>query len=132
MCFKIHVLGHFRLLKLDAPIQVPRRLRKPQELLQALIALGGTEVNAGALIDALWPDSEGDAAYHALESALYRLRQLLGARDAVRMEGGKVSLSRDQVWVDAWEFEQQLQRPHDPRANGIERIGRLRQHYQRH
>jgi DNA-binding SARP family transcriptional activator len=57
MCFKVHVLGHFRLLKLDEPIQVPRRLRKPQELLQALIALGGTEVGAGALIDALWPGS---------------------------------------------------------------------------
>src|SRR5260221_2097669 len=132
MCFKIHVLGHFRLLKLDVPIQVPLRLRKPQELLQALIAFGGTEVSAGALIDALWPDSEGDAAYHALESALYRLRQLLGARDAVRMEGGKASLSRDQWWVDLWEFEEQLQRPHDPQANHIESIGRLQLLYQGH
>jgi hypothetical protein len=69
------------------------RLRKPQELLQALVAFGGTEVSAGVLIDALWPNSEGDAAYHALESALHRSRQLLGARDAVRMDGGKVSLS---------------------------------------
>jgi len=34
-------------------------------------------------------DSEGDAAYHALESALYRLRQLLGARDAVLMEAAR-------------------------------------------
>src|ERR1700732_5345622 len=66
MCFKIHVLGHFRLLKSDVPIQVPRRLRKPQELLQALIALGGTEVGAGALIDALWPESAGVAVYPAL------------------------------------------------------------------
>ena len=92
--FRVHVLGRFRLLTGGAPIIIPPRLRKPQELLQALIAFGGTEVSAGVLIDALWPDSEGDAAYHALESALYRLRQLLGARDAVRMEGGKVSLNR--------------------------------------
>jgi len=70
----VHVLGRFRLLGGDTPITVPPRLRKPQELLQALIAFGGTEVSAGVLIDALWPDSEGDAAYHALESALYRLR----------------------------------------------------------
>jgi len=89
-------------------------------------------VSAGVLIDALWPDSEGDAAYHALESALYRLRQLLGARDAVRMEGGKVSLNRDQLWVDMWKFEEELQRPHDPEANRIERIGRLRRLYQGH
>jgi hypothetical protein len=130
--FRVHVLGRFRLLTGDTPITIPPRLRKPQELLQALIAFGGTEVSAGVLIDALWPDSEGDAAYHALESALYRLRQLLGARDAVRMEGGKVSLNRDQLWVDMWEFEEELQRPHDPEANGIERIGRLRLLYQGH
>ena len=129
---RVHVLGRFRLTMGDTPLTIPPRLRKPQELLQALIAFGGTEVGAGVLIDALWPDSEGDAAYHALESALYRLRQLLGARDAVRMEGGKVSLNRDQLWVDKWELEEELQRPHDPEANAIDRIGRLRLLYQGH
>jgi LuxR family transcriptional regulator, maltose regulon positive regulatory protein len=127
--FRIHVLGRFRVLTGDTPIAIPPRLRKPQELLQALIAFGGTEVSPGALIDALWADSEGDAAYHALESALYRLRRLLGAHDAVRMEGGKVSLNRDQLWVDMWEFEEELQLPHDPKAPDIERIGRLRRLY---
>jgi two-component SAPR family response regulator len=130
--FRIHVLGRFRLLTGDTPNIIPPRLRKPRELLQALIAFGGTEVSADVLIDALWPDSEGDAAYHALESALYRLRQLLGARDAVRMEGGKASLDRDQLWVDMWEFEDELRRPHDPEVSGIERIGRLRRLYQGH
>jgi LuxR family transcriptional regulator, maltose regulon positive regulatory protein len=130
--FRVHVLGRFRLFTGDTPITIPPRLRKPQELLQALIAFGGTEVSAGMLIDALWPDSEGDAAYHALESALYRLRHLLGARDAVRMEGGKASLNRDQLWVDMWAFEEELQRPRDPKANGIEGIGRLRRLYQGH
>jgi LuxR family transcriptional regulator, maltose regulon positive regulatory protein len=130
--FRVHVLGRFRLLTGSAPIIIPPRLRKPQELLQALIAFGGAEVSAGVLIDALWPDSEGDAAYHALESALYRLRQLLGARDAVRMEGGKVSLDRNQLWVDMWEIEEELQSPHDPAANAFERIGRLRLLYQGH
>jgi LuxR family maltose regulon positive regulatory protein len=130
--FRVHVLGRFRLLTGGAPVIIPPRLRKPQELLQALIAFGGAEVSAGVLIDALWPDSEGDAAYHALESTLYRLRQLLGTRDAVRMEGGKVSLDTEQLWVDMWEFEEELQRPHDPAANGIERMGRLRRLYQGH
>ena len=130
--FRVHVLGRFRLLTPDAHIAVSPRSRKPQELLQALIAFGGTEVSAGRLIDALWPDSEGDAAYHALESALYRLRQLLGARDALRMEGGKVSLNRDQFWVDLWEFEQELRHSHDPGADGVEWISRLRSLYQGH
>jgi LuxR family transcriptional regulator, maltose regulon positive regulatory protein len=130
--FRVHVLGRFRMFTGDTPITIPPRLRKPRELLQALIAFGATEVSAGVLIDALWPDSEGDAAYHALESALYRLRQLLGARNAVRMEGGKVSLNRDRLWVDMWEFEEELRHPHDPEANAIERISRLRGLYQGH
>jgi LuxR family transcriptional regulator, maltose regulon positive regulatory protein len=130
--FRVHVLGHFRLLTADIPISIPPRLRRPQELLQALIAFGGTEVSAGLLIDALWPDSEGDAAYHALENALYRLRQLLGARDAVRMEGGKVSLNRNQLWVDMWEFEEEMRRRHNPERDDIEGIGRLQRLYQGH
>jgi LuxR family maltose regulon positive regulatory protein len=130
--FRVHVLGAFRILTGDTPITIPPRSRKPQEVLQALIAFGGTEVSAGVLIDALWPDSEGDAAYHALETALYRLRQLLGARDAVRMEGGAVSLNRAQLWVDVWEFEKELQRPRDTEAHGIEKIRRLRLLYQGH
>jgi LuxR family transcriptional regulator, maltose regulon positive regulatory protein len=130
--FRVHVLGHFRLFTGDTAILSPPRLRKPQELLQALIAFGGTEVSAGMLIDALWPDSEGDAAYHALENALYRLRRLLGVHDAVRMERSKVSLDRDQLWVDMWEFEEELQRPHDSKADGTEKIGRPRHLYQGH
>jgi LuxR family maltose regulon positive regulatory protein len=129
---RVYVLGHFRLLTGDTPITIPPRLRKPQELLQALIAFGGAEVSAGVLIDALWPDSEGDAGYHALEMALHRLRRLLGARDAVRMEGGKLSLNRDQLRVDMWEFEEELQRSHDPEAKNVERIGFLRRLYQGH
>jgi two-component SAPR family response regulator len=130
--FRVHVLGRFRLFAGNTPVIIPPRLRKPLELLQVLIALGGIEVNAGALIDSLWPDSDGDAAYHALESALYRLRRLLGSHDAVRMGGGKVSLNRDQLCVDMWQLEEELGRPHDPKENGIERIGRLRLLYQGH
>jgi two-component SAPR family response regulator len=101
-------------------------------VLQALIAFGGTEVSAGVLIDALWPDSEGDAVYHALETALYRLRQLLGARDAVRMVRGKVSLSRNQLWIDMWQLEEELRNRHGSEANDIEGIVRLRRLYQGH
>jgi LuxR family maltose regulon positive regulatory protein len=129
--FRVHVLGRFRILSGNTPLAIPARLRKPQELLQAVIAFGGREVSAGLLIDALWPDSEGDAAYHALESALYRLRQLLGSRDAIQMEGGKVSLNRDRLWVDVWEFEEELKRPRTETYD-TEGISRLRRLYQGH
>src|ERR1700678_972399 len=128
--FRVHVLGPFRILTGNTPLTIPPGLRRAQQVLQALIAFGGTEVSAGVLIDALWPESEGDAAYHALETALYRLRQLLGARDAVRMEGGAVSLNRAQLWVDMWEFEKELQRPRDTEVHGIAKIRCLRLLYQ--
>jgi LuxR family maltose regulon positive regulatory protein len=129
---RVHVLGPFRIFTGNTPITIPPGFRKPLEVLQALIAFGGTEVSAGVLIDALWPDSEGDAAYHALESALYRLRRLLGPRDSVRMVRGKVSLSRDQLWIDMWQLEEELRHRHGPESNDIERIGRLRRLYQGH
>jgi LuxR family transcriptional regulator, maltose regulon positive regulatory protein len=131
--FEVHVLGRFRLLKDDAPIRFSRRTqRKPLELLQALIAFGGTDIGAGTLTDALWPDSEGDAGYHALESALYRLRQLLGAPDAITMAGGKLSLNPRQFWVDKWAFERELQMGTGRVTDAAGRLARIRQLYEGH
>jgi two-component SAPR family response regulator len=127
---RVFVLGRFRVLKHDAPIRFSRRQqRKPLELLQALIALGGTEVGAGKLTDALWPDSEGDAGYHALESALYRLRQLLDAPSAIVMAGGKLTLDRRQVWVDMWAFESELRAANVDDSSPTERLARMRELY---
>ena len=126
---RVFVLGRFRLLKDGAPIRFSRRAqRRPLELLQALIAFGGTEVSAGRLIDALWPDSEGDAGYHALESTLYRLRQLLGSPSAVAMAGGKLTLDRRQIWVDMWAFEGEL-RMGARQADAAKRLARMRELY---
>jgi DNA-binding SARP family transcriptional activator len=131
--FKVYMLDGFRLLQTGGPIRLSRRgQRKPLELLQALIAFGATEVPARALIDALWPDSEGDAGYHALESALYRLRQMLGAADAVRMASSRLTLDRGQFWVDLWEFEHELQSARSGETNITERVGRIRQLYAGH
>jgi LuxR family transcriptional regulator, maltose regulon positive regulatory protein len=131
--FKVYVLGRFRLLKADAPVVFSRRAqRKPLELLQALIAFGATEVTARALTDALWPDSEGDAGYHALESALYRLRQLLDAPDAVRMASSRLTLDRGQFWVDMWEVENELQSAGRDVVNMPERLCHIRQLYEGH
>jgi LuxR family maltose regulon positive regulatory protein len=131
--FKVFVLGRFQLLKDDVPIGIPRQQqRKPLELLQALIALGGTDVGAVKLTDALWPDSEGDAGYHALESALYRLRRMLGAPSAVVMAGGRLTLDRRQVWVDMWAFESELRTGYADGSSAAERLARLRALYPGH
>ncbi|MGO9993047.1 MAG: AfsR/SARP family transcriptional regulator [Steroidobacteraceae bacterium] len=131
--FRVSVLGAFRLLKGDAPIRCSRRMQKKTlELLQALIAFGGTEVAAGKLIDTLWPDSDGDAGYHALESALYRLRLLLGAPGAVVMAGSKLSLDRQYFWVDMWAFEKELHASADHSDDVAVRFARIRDLYQGH
>jgi DNA-binding SARP family transcriptional activator len=131
--FKVHVLGRFQFLKDDAPIEFSRRTQaKPLELLQALVAFGGTEVSAGSLTDALWPDSDGDAAYRALESALHRLRALLGAGDAVRMADSKLSLDRRQFWVDMWEFEREIKCYGRSDAELVQRFARARELYTGH
>ena len=106
---RIFALGGFRVLKDGTEIRFARKTQKrPLELLQALVALGGSEVAVSVLAEALWPGAEGDAAHHSLENALYRLRQLLGSNDALRLAGGRLSLDRDRCWVDVWTLECRL------------------------
>jgi LuxR family maltose regulon positive regulatory protein len=131
--FKVYVFGSFQVLKGDAPIRFSRRAqKKPLELLQALIAFGGTDVAASSLTDALWPDSNGDAGYHTLESALYRLRLLLGAPGAVTMAGSKLTLDRRYFWVDMWAFEQELQANAEHGSDAAVRFEGIREFYRGH
>src|SRR4029077_12351618 len=130
---KIYSLGHFSVLKDGAPIRFARRTQKrPLELLQALIAFGGIEVAVSTLTEALWPDSEGDTAYHAFESVLYRLRQLLGSAGALVLVGGKLSLDARSCWVDVWAFERELDAARAGDANPEQTLERLRQLYRGH
>src|SRR5262249_15853347 len=61
--------------------------RKPLELLKALIALGPGDVSEIRLVEALWPESEGDKAKHAFESTLSRLPKLIGVDQAFCLSG---------------------------------------------
>ena len=99
----------FKVLKGGEEIRFARKTQKrPLELLQALIAHGGTDVAVTTLTESLWSEAEGDAAYHAFENTLYRLRQLLGSAGAVTLSGGKVSLDARRCWVDVWALERQV------------------------
>lgn len=105
---KVFTLGRFSLLVNDMPLHSQGKVqRKTLELLQALIALGGRDLDATTLTQALWPDAEGDAAHHALESCVHRLRKLIG-REAVAMHGGRIGLDPQRCWVDAWALERSL------------------------
>jgi DNA-binding SARP family transcriptional activator len=70
------------------------------EFLKALVALGGSSVNASMLTELLWPDSDGDASQRAFHTSLHRLRKLLSAENAILLEDGKLSLNGDLCWSD--------------------------------
>jgi DNA-binding SARP family transcriptional activator len=108
---KIFTLGRFELLRADQPVQFSRKVqRKPLALLKALIAFGGRGVRESLLMDALWPDAEGDAARVALGSALHRLRALMGSERAIVRQEGQLSLDARSCWVDVWAVERLLER----------------------
>ena len=108
---KIFTLGRFEVLLDGEPVRFSRKVqRKPLALLKALIAFGGRTVREDLVLDALWPDSEGDAARVALASALHRLRGLLGREQAVLRQEGQLSLDARLCWVDVWAVERLLGR----------------------
>ena len=107
---RIRALGAFEVQREGAetdaePSAGKKKPKKPFELLQYLIAHGGASVPVAAATDALWPDAEGDAGKRSFDVTLYRLRKLLGADEAIRLEGGKLSLNDAMCWIDCFAFE---------------------------
>jgi LuxR family maltose regulon positive regulatory protein len=109
---KIHTLGRFSLtVDGETVAEAGGHLqRKPVELLQTLITLGGRRIALPILIAALWPDAESKGGRGAFESSLSRLRRLLGHDEALLIEGGRLTLNPELCWVDLWSFERLLGR----------------------
>lgn len=101
---KINTLGGFSIRQYDRPLDLGGWQNKPLELLKALIALGGRDVPEERILDALWPDADGDAARASLKTILRRLRQSLGDEGFVLLKNGRLSLSESDCWVDALAF----------------------------
>jgi len=103
---KIFTLGRFMILNDDKPIQFTGKVQqKPLEMLKAILSIGGGETPEDQLIDALWPDAEGDTAHQAFEITLHRLRRILDSDKAVIRQGGLVSLDKRYCWVDMMSYE---------------------------
>lgn len=102
---RIFTLGNFALMRKDSDMLEGRNpTEKPLELLKALIAQGGKNVGVIRLCDALWPDVDGDVAHSSFSVTLHRLRKILG-KDALILEGNRLSLNPAHCWVDAWYCE---------------------------
>jgi LuxR family transcriptional regulator, maltose regulon positive regulatory protein len=112
---KLFALGGFEVLREDAPLESSRKpAKKPLALLKLIVCAGGSAVPVAQILDALWPESEADAAEKAFDVALHRLRALFGVPEAIKLADARVSLDRNRVWVDAWAFEALCR----PRING--------------
>lgn len=106
---RIFTLGHFDVwVNGQSLSSAPDWRRKTLYLLKALVALGGRNVQEWQLVDALWPDADGDLAHRSFATTLYRLRKLLGVPEALRLRGGRLSLDDRQVWTDVWALEHVL------------------------
>ncbi len=107
---KIFALGNFKLLVDDKPVKFSRKApKKPLELLRVIVALGGRDLSEQRLMDALWPDTEGDGGRKSLSVTVSRLRELLGVKDALLWNEGMISLNDRVVWTDVWAFERMLE-----------------------
>lgn len=84
--------------------QTGKTQKKILELLETLILLGGRNVNCDDLTELLWPEADGDMARQSLETALHRLRKLIG-KDAIMLNSGMISLNDSYCWLDLWAFE---------------------------
>ena len=90
-----------------------RRVRSfaAQQLLMGLVAAGARGFAAAMLCEALWPESSGGEAFHALIATANRLRLALHCHGALTFGAGRVALSPARCWVDAWAFEQAVLNP---------------------
>ena len=112
--YRVRALGQFELIRHElAPDGEPQKtvpstpaLRgMPLRLLKAIVAQGGRRVHDVALIDALWPDAEGDAGRRVFDTTLHRLRRQLGENDMIHLSDGIVSLDEGICWIDVWALD---------------------------
>jgi ATP/maltotriose-dependent transcriptional regulator MalT/DNA-binding SARP family transcriptional activator len=104
---KIYTLGRFEIVMDGNPLHFSgKEQKKPLELIKALIARGGRDVPVERMTDALWPEADGDLAYKSFETTLGRLRKLLGREDAILYRARRLTINRQQLWVDCHALEQ--------------------------
>ena len=106
---KIHALGRFAVSVDEKPIIFRGRPQhRTLELLKAIVAFGADSVSVAQVTNALWPDSEGDAAHRAFAVALHRLRKLLGDERAIRLSDGVLSIDRSICWIDVLALDERM------------------------
>ncbi|MBS0012355.1 MAG: hypothetical protein KFF46_00145 [Desulfobacterales bacterium] len=102
---RISTFGRFEIHLGEGALQFGRKVQqKPLTMIKYMLAKGGKNVPEHALLDALWPDSDGDAAYNAFKVTLHRLRKILERKDAIAHKQGSLALDAFIVWTDTRAF----------------------------
>src|SRR5579862_4714643 len=100
----IHALGGFEVFIRGERLRfVFKAPRKPLDLLKGLLTTGGGSVGQHTLCEALWPELDSWSASRALNTAVFRLRKLLGDKASVRVDCGQLRLEATYCQVDAWD-----------------------------
>jgi ATP/maltotriose-dependent transcriptional regulator MalT len=108
--FELSTLGGFGLQRSGQAIEFSAKgPGRPVELLKVLISLGGENVRADLLADALWPHVDADYAHKSFTATLHRLRRIFGADDTLRLSDGRLSLNAGQFWLDTWALDHLLE-----------------------
>ena len=109
---RIYTMGRFSIIRDDKPVSLGSRgQQKPIVLLQALIALGGRNVDETRLADILWPDADGDLQLQTLRTNLHRLRRLAGTAETAWQEKREAA-DAECAAVKAFSFYQGAFLPH--------------------
>src|SRR5919204_2084456 len=111
---EIHLLGPFRALVGEAPVDERRWSRRKPKLRVKLLALGPHHrLHRDQLIELLWPEQDPEAAANNLHKAIHLARhalepELKSAADShfILAHGQQVHLrAPGRLWIDAEEFE---------------------------
>ena len=102
-----------------------RRVRRPLDLLRALVAAGPDGASRDDLCESVW-ELPRTSSYRSLVTTVYRLRRLLNDPAAVEFSSRRVALDAYRVWVDAWDFEASLATPPSSRSETLELLSLYR------
>jgi DNA-binding SARP family transcriptional activator len=103
---RITSLGRFDATAGDRSRMTSAKLQRgPIALAVHLIAAGPTGESAETLADRMWRNVDADTSRKRMKSTVYRLRQMLGAADAVQTQGGRIALDPGRVTVDSWDLD---------------------------
>ena len=107
--FRVHTFGHFGVTRDDeGNLLSGRGHGRPIEVLKVAIAMGGRDVSVDRITDALWPNIDRDYAHRSFNTALHRLRKILGEDTAVTLNNNQLTLSDRYFWIDIWALDHAL------------------------